>query len=171
MKRRSIGLAIAAALALVATPDSWAAHRGGRGSGHHSGFGAARFSSAGVPAPRIGLGIRPLPMAMPATGATPPHPHHHPGRTVIFIGAPFMYWAWPYGYAYLPPPYYYGPDYGVPKEEMPAIYVEKFDGEPTPQTTGDVFCPGKYAYYPDVRECPGGWQRLIRESDGPADSG
>jgi hypothetical protein len=98
---------------------------------------------------------------MPATGSSQPRRHHR-GRAVIFIGAPFLFWSWPYGYAYLPPPYYYGPDY-LPHQNLPDVYVEKFDGTPTPDTPGDIYCPGKSAYYPDVQDCPGGWQRVIRE--------
>jgi hypothetical protein len=108
---------------------------------------------------------------MPATGSSHPR-HHHRGRAVIFIGAPFLFWAWPYGYTYLPPPYYYGPDFSA-HENLPDVYVEKFDGTPTPDTPGEIYCPSKSAYYPDVQDCPGGWQRLIREQGGetPPDSG
>lgn len=107
--------------------------------------------------------------AVPAsTAPQAPFHHHHPGRTVIFIGAPFWYWAWPYGYAYLPPPYYYGPNYAVPQQEMPALYIEKFDGTPTPETVGDIFCPASQAYYPEVKDCSSGWQRIIREDVRPA---
>jgi hypothetical protein len=46
--------------------------------------------------------------------------------------------------------------------------VEKFEGAPTPETQGDIFCPDRGAYYPDVKECPGGWQRVFQAS-APAD--
>ena len=91
------------------------------------------------------------------------HSHHHHGRAVIFVGAPFLFWSWPYGYYYAPPPYYYGPDY-IAREQLPPVYVEKFDGTPTPQTPGDIYCPDQQAYYPDVQECANGWQRIIREA-------
>ena len=84
------------------------------------------------------------------------HPHHR-GHAVFFggffVGGPF----WPYYY----PPYYYGPDYAA-RSEPPKVYVERFDGQPTPQTQGEIFCPSAGAYYPAVTECPGGWQRVIR---------
>ncbi len=81
--------------------------------------------------------------------------HHHHGVFFggFFIGAPF--WG-PYY-----PPYYYGPDYAA-RSEPPKVYVERFDGQPTPQTQGEIFCPAAGAYYPAVTECPGGWQRVIR---------
>ena len=81
--------------------------------------------------------------------------HHHRGRAVFFVGSPFLFWSWPYGYYYAPPPYYYGPDY----------LAREFDGTPTPQTPGEIYCPGSQAYYPDVQECSNGWQRIIREPE------
>src|SRR6266404_1801109 len=146
----SIALAAVATLALVAADDAWSARNGSRGGGR-AGFAAGGASS------RAAFGVRratPLP-----SGSM--HFHHH-GRAVIFIGAPFVYWSWPYGYYYAPPPYYYGPDY-VAREELPPVYVEKFDGTPAPETPGEIFCPGSDAFYPDVQQCPSGWQRIFRE--------
>ena len=177
---RKLGIAVAliAGLALAAG-ESWAGRGGGHGGhgghgshgrSHWSGSGAWSGHSPGVPAPRAGFGIRPFTTSMPATGSS--QHRHHRGRAVIFIGAPFLFWSWPYGYTYLPPPYYYGPDFSA-HENLPDVYVEKFEGAPTPDTPGDIYCPGRSAYYPDVQDCPGGWQRLIREHDAeaPAESG
>ncbi|TMH42764.1 MAG: hypothetical protein E6H54_13400 [Betaproteobacteria bacterium] len=137
MRRLSTLLAVTAVLTLVAVDDAWSARTGGRGG--------ARAGFAGGGASRPGFAM-----------------HHHRGRAVFFVGAPFLFWSWPYGYYYAPPPYYYGPDY-VARETLPPVYVEKFDGAPTPQTAGDIYCPDSQAYYPDVQECPNGWQRIIRE--------
>jgi len=166
MRIRTTGTALALALALIATDESWAARTGSGGGRSSAGaragarFGGPTMGSPGTrsySAPRFS---RPIPV----TSAPAPYPYHFHGRSVIFIGAPFIYWSWPYGYYYLPPPYYYGPDY-VAREELPAIYVERFDGKPTPETPGDIFCPGANAYYPDVQDCPSGWQRIIQEQD------
>jgi hypothetical protein len=84
------------------------------------------------------------------------HHHHHHVRVFFggfFVGAPL--WG-PY-YR----PYYYGPDYAA-RSEPPKVYVERFDGQPTPQTQGEIFCPGAGEHYPAVTQCPGGWQRVIR---------
>ena len=85
-----------------------------------------------------------------------PYRHFH-GGTSFFIGGTF----WPF-----PPPYGYGPVYVVPYRPPQKVYVERFDGTPTPQTQGEIFCPNEGAYYPDVKQCPGGWQRVIRPADG-----
>jgi hypothetical protein len=150
MRKLSIAIAAMATLALVAADEVWAARFGSRGA-----------SRAGIAFSR--------PAPLPSGFA---HPHHFHGRGVFFVGAPFLFWSWPYGYYYAPPPYYYGPDY-VARETLPPVYVEKFDGTPTPQTPGEIYCPGKQAYYPDVQDCPNGWQRIIREGEAgaQADSG
>ena len=149
--RLRIGLAALAALAVIATDDAWAS-RGFRGRSAGSGSSSrAGFAFSRSP--------RPL---------STPHFFHHHGRAVIFVGSPFLLWSWPYGYYYAPPPYYYGPDY-IARDQLPDVYVEKFDGNPTPQTPGDIYCPGKQEYYPDAQDCPNGWQRIIREQ--PDDAG
>ena len=162
MSIRRIGIAAAAALALVAADESWAARSGSRSGGKAS---VGRFAGGGASGARFGAAPR-FSRPVPMTGS--PTRFHHGGRTVIFIGAPFYFWSWPYGYYYLPPPYYYGPDY-VARYDLPQIYVEKFDGIQTPQTQGEIFCPSANAYYPDVKDCPNGWQRIIREQDDSAD--
>ena len=83
------------------------------------------------------------------------YPHFHPfhGHTSFFIGGTF----WPF-----PPPYGYGPVYVVPRRPPEKVYVERFDGNPTPRTRGEIFCPNEGAYYPEVKRCPGGWQRVMR---------
>jgi hypothetical protein len=160
MRKLSIAIAAVAALALVAADDAWSARSGLRG-GARAGFAAGGATRGGFAFRRAA----PLP-----SGAA--HPHHHHGRAVFVVGAPFLFWSWPYGYYYAPPPYYYGPDY-VARETLPPVYVEKFDGTPTPQTPGEIYCPGDEAYYPEVQQCPSGWQRIMREPSGeaPADSG
>jgi hypothetical protein len=177
----SLACATIAALALIATDEAWAGRGGGhgggsRGGGHSggrhsgsSGFGGVGSGFAAGGASRAAFAIR---SPTPLQPSVVPHRHHHHGRAVIFVGAPFLFWSWPYGYYYAPPPYYYGPDY-VSRDEFPGVYVEKFDGTPTPQTPGEIYCPSKQEYYPDVQDCPNGWQRVIREpaDEAPADSG
>jgi hypothetical protein len=76
--------------------------------------------------------------------------HHHGAGATFFVGAEY----------FLPAPYYYGPDYAE-RWTPPAAYVEKFEGTPTPETQDWIFCPSRGASYPDVTDCPGGWERVI----------
>ena len=163
MRIRRIGIAGVAALALVAADEGWAARSSSRSGGKAS---VGRFAGGGASGARFGAA--PRFSRTPMTGS--PTPFRHRGRAMIFVGAPLYFWSWPYGYYYLPPPYYYGPDY-VARHDLPPIYVEKFDGQPTPQTQGDIFCPSANAYYPDVKDCANGWQRIIREADDVPDDG
>ncbi len=133
-----IAVLAAAALTIVAAPNgAWAGkHGGGHGSGAHS------------------------------SGARGGFHHRASFGGGFFIGAPFGYQYYPYYpyYHYALPPYYYGPDYSKPQYDLPTVYVEKFEGAPTPETQGDIFCPDRGAYYPEVEDCPGGWQREFRAS-------
>ena len=83
------------------------------------------------------------------------HHHHH----TVFVGSAFYFGAPWYPYYYYPP-YYYGPLYEE-TSEPPAMYVEKFEGKPD-ANSGEIYCPSLGDYYPDVQECPNGWQRIIR---------
>ena len=56
------------------------------------------------------------------------------------------------------------PDYSKPLYDPPTVYVEKFEGAPTPETQGDIFCPARGAYYPDVKDCPNGWEQVFQAS-------
>ena len=64
---------------------------------------------------------------------------------------------------YYPPPYYYYPPapvyYSPP---APTQYVERNDAAPeqAPPPATWYFCRDSNAYYPYVKQCPGGWQRV-----------
>ena len=78
------------------------------------------------------------------------------GAGAVFIGA--SYYAWPYYPSYYAHPYYYpAPAYYPPAYDAgPVEYIEQPQG-----AVGDWFyCAGSRAYYPQVQECPGGWQRV-----------
>jgi hypothetical protein len=101
--------------------------------------------------------------------------HHHHGGTRWTVGVNFGfpgywggYWGgWPwYGpaYSYYPYPYYpayYPAPVAVPQQ--PTTYIE----QPAPQAqqqqapTGYwYYCADPGAYYPYIKECPAGWQRV-----------
>ena len=82
--------------------------------------------------------------------------HHGHVRFGVFIGAPPFPW-------YYPPYYYYPPAVVVPAS--PPTYVEQ-GSEPTQPLAQQsqaywYYCADAKAYYPYVKECPGGWQRVI----------
>jgi len=85
------------------------------------------------------------------------------GRVRVFVGvgAPFFYPFAPLPY------YYYPPVVAVPA--APVNYVER--GRPstgTGQSSGSwYYCGASRAYYPYVKQCPGGWREV---SSQPASS-
>ena len=83
--------------------------------------------------------------------------HQHRHRT-FFVGTFFV--GPPMWYAYHPGPYYYGPAFEA-SNAPPSVYVEQFEGAPSAES-GEIFCPQSNQHYPQVQECSGGWQRVIR---------
>ena len=84
------------------------------------------------------------------------------------IYAPYYYAPAPYyypPYAYSPAPYYYYPPM---VEQAPQTYIEQGTDQPAPaqaspnQAQGAwwYYCAESRSYYPYVRDCPGGWQRV-----------
>lgn len=91
------------------------------------------------------------------------HGHGHV-RFGVFIGGP--YWS-PWGY-YPPPTYYYPPSYYPPVviERQAPIYIEQaapaaVAPAPAPQTSFWYYCSAAKGYYPYVKECPSGWQKVL----------
>lgn len=79
-----------------------------------------------------------------------------------------LYWGmpYPYPYSYYPAPYYYYPYYPsiieVPTE--PPVYIERGDMRPAPAAPEAYYwyhCAKPRGYYPYIKECPGGWQRVV----------
>lgn len=97
------------------------------------------------------------------------HHGHHAPRLGIHIGVP-LYWSWPwpyYGHAAPYPPYYaYPPYYGYPpivrEPVAPPVYIEREDRRDEDAAAQGYwyYCDSPEGYYPYVRECPGGWERV-----------
>ena len=101
----------------------------------------------------------------------------HGGHTHIGVGVGFgfgPYWPgyWP-GYWGAPYPYYYpAPYYYEPMVTTPPTYIERGDearpSEARPSASSAsgprrdwwYFCPETKTYYPYVKDCAGGWQRV-----------
>jgi hypothetical protein len=80
--------------------------------------------------------------------------HHGGVRFGVVIGAPFYPW-------YYPPYYYYPPVVAAPA--VPPTYIEQGGAQAAPaqQSQGSwYYCTESKTYYPYVKECPGGWQRV-----------
>ena len=79
----------------------------------------------------------------------------------LYFGVPIggYYYAPPYYY----PPYPYYPPATVVVPAQPQTYIEQGapQAAPAPQAQGFwYYCNDSRAYYPYVKDCPGGWQRV-----------
>ena len=97
------------------------------------------------------------------------HGGGHGGGNVRFGVMIGPYWGGPW---YYPPyPYYYPPYYPpvVAERSTPQVYIEQ---QPAPAAVPAApvaaapanywyYCAPAKAYYPYVRECPSGWQKVV----------
>lgn len=91
--------------------------------------------------------------------------HHGYGGPRVSFGFNFgiPYGAYPYYY----PPYSYPAYYPAPVvvQQQAPVYVEQ-NPQPAPSAQQSApagywyYCTGSRAYYPYVKECPAGWQRV-----------
>ena len=96
------------------------------------------------------------------------HGHGHV-RLGVVIGP---YW----GPWYYPPAYYYPPYYPVVVERTaPPVYIEQQSAAPAmpppaaapaAQNNYWYYCNELKGYYPYVKECPGGWQKVSPQPPG-----
>ncbi|MDD5331001.1 MAG: hypothetical protein PHX38_13440 [Sulfuricella sp.] len=81
---------------------------------------------------------------------------------------PGYYYPAPYYYA--PPPYYYPPPVVVAPYAPPPVYIEQegyTQAVPAQPPSSWYYCPGSKAYYPYVRQCPEGWERVSPQPPAP----
>jgi len=90
----------------------------------------------------------------------------------IGIGIDAAYWgpSWyypsyypDYPYSLYSYPYYYPNSFApiVVEPSTPPEYIEMSSPAPAPVPSGVWFyCPESKSYYPYIKECPGGWQRV-----------
>jgi hypothetical protein len=84
------------------------------------------------------------------------HSHGSRGHLGVFVGGS----VFGLGY-YYPPSYYYPWPVEIPYS--PPGYIE--------QGTDLYYCTSAQSYYPDVKECPEGWQAITPEPTPPSQSG
>jgi len=89
------------------------------------------------------------------------------GRARVFVGFNFgypgYYYPAPYYSPYYYPAYYPYPYYPAPVvvQSFPPVYVERNDVAPAPEAQSYwYYCAATRGYYPYVKECPGGWQKV-----------
>ena len=132
-------------LAIGASGAALAQHGGGGGG--HGGGGGGGHGGGGLHGGGYGHG---------GYG----HGGYGYGGYGLYLGAPF-YSPWDYPSPYYTQPYSYYPRAAA---SAPPIYIEQGDsdlGAPAPQAPQYwYYCNASKAYYPYVKECPGGWQRV-----------
>jgi len=87
------------------------------------------------------------------------------GRTHVTVGVGvgfgYPYWASPFwGPWYYPPPYYYHPVPVVVSPPAPVTYIEQRSAPTANAGNWWYYCDAVKGYYPYVKECPAGWQRV-----------
>jgi hypothetical protein len=93
-------------------------------------------------------------------GVVPAYAHGGGGgfHGSIWIG-PGWWWGQPY-YPYYP--YYYYPYYPQPPVVRQQAPVYEYEQQPSQQQEYYwYFCPEADAYYPYVKQCPGGWKKVV----------
>ena len=100
-------------------------------------------------------------------GVGPAWADHHGGGRVHFgvvIGAP-LWDPWFYSPSYYyPPPYYYYPPVVI--QQQPQVYVEQQPVAGATMAPGYwYYCAESKAYYPYVKTCPGGWQKVAPQPE------
>lgn len=84
--------------------------------------------------------------------------HWHPHGAIIYLGPSL---AWP-GYRPFDDPFYAPPRPII--VQPPPMYIERGSAMPDPATADPRFwyyCEAATAYYPYVKECPGGWRAVV----------
>jgi len=83
----------------------------------------------------------------------------HHGRTHVGVG---FYFGGPVWYPY---PYYAYPPTVVVREVPPTTYIEQGAPEAAPQQQGYwYYCADSKTYYPYVKDCPAGWQKVVPQA-------
>ncbi|MCK9294161.1 MAG: hypothetical protein M0P70_03680 [Desulfobulbaceae bacterium] len=107
-------------------------------------------------------------MGLSMTQAALAHRHSHGwhGNVGIYLAPPLLGWR------YYPPPYYYPPAYYYPPPPVyvpppqPPVYIERPPAEPVePPQAYWYYCTDPEGYYPTVKECPGGWLKVLPQTE------
>jgi hypothetical protein len=186
---KPLAAAVLAAFALLAASPMVEAQGSPRGGGSGGSFegGAPRGGGSFQGAPQGGRSFEGGPSARGGgyRGSYPTRDYrghgYARGGSTFFFGfygpgywwGPGYYWpryGWGPGYwgpVYVYPGYpYYG--YYPPIYESPPVYVERDPPAQPAEPAWWYWCAEAKAYYPYVKECPGGWQRVPPQPVPPA---
>ncbi len=89
----------------------------------------------------------------------------------VYVGPPYFgpYFGPAWGPGWYPPPYYYPPQpVVVLPPAQPQVYVEQGSTPAAPAAAGQqywYYCNSGKAYYPYVKECPDGWQKVLPQPE------
>ena len=127
------------------------AQRGGRGGGYSHGGGVGLGLALGAALVGLAYYSRPA-YSYPA--------YSYPGPVYSYPGSAYAYPG--HAYTYPGPAYAYpGPAVAPSAGYVEQGYSQAAPPQVQPQPQGDwYFCADSNAYYPYVRECPEGWQRV-----------
>jgi hypothetical protein len=83
---------------------------------------------------------------------------HRGGAHVgVFIGGPAWYYPYPY-------PYYAYPPTVIVREVPPTTYIEQGSPDTAQQQGYWYYCADSRTYYPYVKDCPAGWQKVVPQT-------
>ena len=156
--------AIGLAVILMAGPTLPAAAAGG-GGGYHGGGGGAYHGGGGG----YHGGSGGYHGGGGYYGGGGYHGGGFHGGTRVYIGGGWGWWGWPGwwgpGYWGAPYPYYAAPPVVV--QQPPTDYIQQAPAPPAaPQYW--YYCQHAGAYYPYVKDCPGGWVQVAPSPNPPA---
>lgn len=87
---------------------------------------------------------------------------HGRARLSIGVGFGYPFWGPPFWSPwYYPPSYYHYPPPAVYVPAQPTTYIEQGSSAPAADSAGWwYYCDASRGYYPYVKECANGWQRV-----------
>jgi len=88
--------------------------------------------------------------ALALLAAQPAFAHGRGGHVGVYVGPTWGFYS----------PFYFPPPIVVLPPEPPPVYIEQYEPPPEQASSYWYYCAGAKAYYPYVKECPGGWQKI-----------
>ena len=97
-------------------------------------------------------------------GLTSASAHGTRTRVGVYVGGPVL-WSAGWGPYWAPPAYSYPPQVVVVPPAAPPVYIEQSPPVEEAAQPYWYYCKGSKSYYPYVKECPEGWQRVLPQPE------